>query len=153
MNKIGIIGAGTGALPPEVLRMAEESNVEIVELDKDFSPTDIPQFEDRVYTNSHLLFAAQYVSFKDAGLEELFWNIVTWYHFFRHFEEFTCKIQWYVSKDMVAYIFIRNLADWSTKSICFNDKPCPLVQVTENLDCYKQVDGAIYEISNGSPVE
>lgn len=34
-----------------------------------------------------------------------------------------------------------------------NDKPCPLVQVTENLDCYKQVDGAIYEISNGSPVE
>lgn len=102
---------------------------------------------------SHLLFAAQYVSFKDAGLEELFWNIVTWYHFFRHFEEFTCKIQWYVSKDMVAYIFIRNLADWSTKSICFNDKPCPLVQVTENLDCYKQVDGAIYEISNGSPVE
>ena len=102
---------------------------------------------------SHLLFAAQYVSFKDAGLEELFWNIVTWYHFFRHFEEFTCKIQWYVSKDMVACIFIRNLADWSTKSICFNDKPCPLVQVTENLDCYKQVDGAIYEISNGSPVE
>lgn len=35
---------------------------------------------------SHLLFAAQYVSFKDAGLEELFWNIVTWYHFFRHFD-------------------------------------------------------------------
>ena len=30
--------------------MAEEANVEIVELDKDFSPTDIPQFEDRVYT-------------------------------------------------------------------------------------------------------
>lgn len=50
MNKIGIIGAGTGALPSEVLRMAEEANVEIVELDKDFSPTDIPQFEDRVYT-------------------------------------------------------------------------------------------------------
>lgn len=58
---------------------------------------------------SHLLFAAQYVSFKDAGLEELFWNIVTWYHFFRHFEEFTCKIQWYVSKDIVAYIYIRDL--------------------------------------------
>lgn len=53
--------------------------------------------------------------FQNAGLEELFWNIVTWYHFFRHFEEFTCKIQWYVSKDMAAYIFIRNLADWSTK--------------------------------------
>lgn len=50
MTKIGIIGAGTGALPSEVLRMAEEANVEIVELDKDFSPTDIPQFEDRVYT-------------------------------------------------------------------------------------------------------
>lgn len=49
-NKIGIIGAGTGALPPEILRMAEGANVEIVELDKDFSPTDIPQFEDRVYT-------------------------------------------------------------------------------------------------------
>ena len=30
--------------------MAEEANIEIVELDKDFSPTDIPQFEDRVYT-------------------------------------------------------------------------------------------------------
>lgn len=50
MTKIGIIGAGTGALPPEVLRMAEEANVEIVELDKDFSPTNIPQFEDRVHT-------------------------------------------------------------------------------------------------------
>lgn len=50
MTKIGIIGAGTGALPPEGLKMAEEANVEIVELDKDFSPTDIPQFEDRVYT-------------------------------------------------------------------------------------------------------
>lgn len=50
MTKIGIIGAGTGALPSEVLRMAKEANVEIVELDKDFSPTDIPQFEDRVYT-------------------------------------------------------------------------------------------------------
>lgn len=50
MTKIGIIGAGTGALPSEVLRMAEEANVEIVELDKDFSPTDILQFEDRVYT-------------------------------------------------------------------------------------------------------
>lgn len=49
-NKIGIIGAGTGALPPEVLRMADGANVEIVELDKDFSPTDIPQFEDRVRT-------------------------------------------------------------------------------------------------------
>lgn len=48
MNKIGIIGAGT--LPTEVLRMVEEANVEIVELDKDYSPTDIPQFEDRVYT-------------------------------------------------------------------------------------------------------
>lgn len=48
MNKIGIIGAGT--LPTEVLRMAKEANVEIVELDKDYSPTDIPQFEDRVYT-------------------------------------------------------------------------------------------------------
>lgn len=47
-NKIGIIGAGTGTLPTEVLRMAEEANVEIVELDKDYSPTDIPQFEDRV---------------------------------------------------------------------------------------------------------
>lgn len=33
---------GTGAIPSEVLRMAEEANVEIVELDKDFSPTDIP---------------------------------------------------------------------------------------------------------------
>lgn len=31
MTKIGIIGAGTGALPSEVLRMAEEANVEIVE--------------------------------------------------------------------------------------------------------------------------
>jgi hypothetical protein len=31
-NKIGIIGAGTGVLPSEVLRMAEEANVEIVEL-------------------------------------------------------------------------------------------------------------------------
>lgn len=40
MTKIGIIGAGTGALPSEVLRMAEEANVEIVELDKDFSPTE-----------------------------------------------------------------------------------------------------------------
>lgn len=50
MNKIGIIGAGTGTLPTEVLRMAKEANVEIVELDKDYSPTDIPQFEDRVYT-------------------------------------------------------------------------------------------------------
>lgn len=49
-NKIGIIGAGTGTLPTEVLRMAEEANVEIVELDKDYSSTDIPQFEDRVYT-------------------------------------------------------------------------------------------------------
>lgn len=47
MTKIGIIGAGTGALlPPEVLKMAEEANVEIVELDKDY----FPQFEDRVYT-------------------------------------------------------------------------------------------------------
>lgn len=42
MTKIGIIGAGTGALPPEVLKMAEEANVEIVELDKDYSPTDTP---------------------------------------------------------------------------------------------------------------
>lgn len=50
MNKIGIIGAGTGTLPSEVLRMAKEANVEIVELDKDYSPTDIPQFEDRVCT-------------------------------------------------------------------------------------------------------
>lgn len=50
MTKIGIIGAGTGALPTEVLRMAKEANVEIVELDKDYSPTDAPQFEDRVYT-------------------------------------------------------------------------------------------------------
>ena len=32
MTKIGIIGAGTGALPSEVLRMAKEANVEIVEL-------------------------------------------------------------------------------------------------------------------------
>lgn len=46
MTKIGIIGAGTGALPPEVLKMAEEANVEIVELDKDYSPTDTPQFEE-----------------------------------------------------------------------------------------------------------
>ena len=50
MTKIGIIGAGTGVLPSEVLRMAEEANVEIVELDKDYFPTDFPQFEDRVYT-------------------------------------------------------------------------------------------------------
>lgn len=50
MTKIGIIRAGTGALLSGVLRMAEEANVEIVELDKDFSPTDIPQFENRVYT-------------------------------------------------------------------------------------------------------
>lgn len=49
-NKIGIIGAGTKALPPEVLRMADGANVEIVKLDKDFSPTDISQFEDRVRT-------------------------------------------------------------------------------------------------------
>lgn len=39
MTKIGIIGAGTGVLPPEVLKMAEEANVEIVELDKGCSPT------------------------------------------------------------------------------------------------------------------
>lgn len=49
-NKIGIIGAGTGTLPPEVLRMADGANVEIVELDKDYFPTDFPQFEDRVHT-------------------------------------------------------------------------------------------------------
>lgn len=49
-NKIGIIGAGTGTLPPEVLRMADGANVEIVKLDKDFSPTNISQFEDRVRT-------------------------------------------------------------------------------------------------------
>lgn len=50
MNKIGIVGTGRETLPPEVLKMAEEANVEIVELDKDYSPTSIPQFEDRVYT-------------------------------------------------------------------------------------------------------
>lgn len=50
MNKIGIIRAGTGVFLSEVLRMAEEANVEIVELDKDYFPTDFPQFEDRVYT-------------------------------------------------------------------------------------------------------
>lgn len=50
MNKIGIIGAGTGVLPSEVLRMAEEANVEIVELGQGLLPTDFPQFEDRVYT-------------------------------------------------------------------------------------------------------
>lgn len=44
---------------------------------------------------SHLIFPAQYVSFKDAGEEELFWNIVTWYHFFNHYKDFVCKIQWY----------------------------------------------------------
>lgn len=50
MTKIGIIGAVLCGLPPEVLKMAEEANVEIVELGKDYSPTDTPQFEDRVYT-------------------------------------------------------------------------------------------------------
>lgn len=30
--------------------LAKEANVEIVELDKDYSPIDTPQFEDRVYT-------------------------------------------------------------------------------------------------------
>lgn len=62
---------------------------------------------------SHLIFPAQYVSFKDAGEEELFWNIVTWYHFFRHFEEFTCKIQWYPFKGY--------------GRLHFHSKPCGLV--------------------------
>lgn len=102
---------------------------------------------------SHLLFAAQYVSFKDADEEELFWNIVTWYHFFNHHKDFVCKIQWYISKDIVAYIYIRNLEDWSTKAVYFNDKPCELIQVTDDLTPYKQVDGNIYEITGDSPVE
>ena len=56
MNKIGIIGAGTGTLPTEVLRMAKEANVEIVELDKDYSPTDTPQFEDSTLFSHDLRF-------------------------------------------------------------------------------------------------
>lgn len=102
---------------------------------------------------SHLIFPVQYVSFKDAGEEELFWNIVTWYHFFNHYEEFVCKIKWYISKDIVAYIYINNLQDWSTKAVYFNDKPCELIQVTDDLTPYKQVDGNIYEITGDSPVE
>lgn len=53
---------------------------------------------------SHLIFPAQYVSFKDAGEEELFWNIVTWYHFFNHhkdlyakFSGISVKISWLTS--------------------------------------------------------
>ena len=103
---------------------------------------------------SHLIFPAQYVSFKNTGQEELFWNIVTWYHFFfrSHFD-FACKIKWYISRDIVAYIYIRSLTDLSSKAIYFNDKPCELIQVTDSLTPYKQVDGKIYEITGDSPVE
>lgn len=55
-------------------------------------------------------------------------------------------------KTILSFSKSRNIS-FSSETVYFNDKPCPLVQVTENLDCYKQVDGAIYEISNGSPVE
>lgn len=102
---------------------------------------------------SHLLFVGQYVSFKDAGQEELFWNIVTWYHFFHNHKDFACKVQWYVSDEIVAYIYIRGLIDWTSKAVYFRDIPCPLIQVTDALTCYKQVDGAIYEISSESPID
>lgn len=102
---------------------------------------------------SHLTFPAQYVSFKDSGEEELFWNIVTWHHFFNHYKDFECKIQWYISKEIVACIYIRNLKDLSTKAIYFNNKPCELIQVTNGLASYKQVDGNIYKIIYDSSVE
>ena len=68
---------------------------------------------------SHLIFPVQYVSFKDAGEEEMFWNIVTWYDFFRNYKDFVCKIKWYISKDIVAFIYIENLKDWSTKAVYY----------------------------------
>lgn len=52
MNKIGIIGAGTGTLPTEVLRMAKEANVEIVELDKDRPGVGTKQYFDIVQSDA-----------------------------------------------------------------------------------------------------
>lgn len=102
---------------------------------------------------SRLIFPTQYVSFKDANEEELFWNIVTWYHFFNHYKDFECKIQWYFSKDIVAYIYIRNFEYLSAKAVYFNYKPCEIIQASLDLTPYKQVDGDIYEITYDSPVE
>lgn len=102
---------------------------------------------------SHLLFPAQYVSFKDAGEEELFWNIVTWYHFFNHHKDFVCKIDWWVLEDNSTCIYIVSLIDWSFKEVYFHDKPCPIIQVTDALTTYKQEDGKIYKITGDSSVE
>ena len=43
--------------------------------------------------------------------------------------------------------------DITKKKVIFNDKPCELIQVTDDLTPYKQVDGNIYEITGDSPVE
>lgn len=102
---------------------------------------------------SHLLFPAQYLSFKDAGMKDLFWNIITWYNFFIFNNYYTCKVDWYISKKVSARICITNLSTWwRHKTVDFYDIPCDIIQIESDNVTYKQENGVIYEVTYDTPI-
>lgn len=91
------------------------------------------------------MFRGQYISFVECGCKNVFWNLVTWYNFFKFNKIYDSEINWYPRNHWFAELIIIDKANMERRTILFGNE-IPVLQDTY-LRTYKQINGDIYEIT------
>lgn len=106
-------------------------------------PWKLNKFQKWLYKT--FIFKGQYISFKDIGRLDLFWNIVSWYHFFNFkFKNGNAILAWRNSSSETGVLSVWNEATFELLCcVHFSYTVCKIIQVGEELETYKYDDNCI----------
>lgn len=99
----------------------------------------------RLIYRTFYLKGKQYKTFKKSGKLDFYWNIITWYHFFKYHTKLNVSLHWYAFPDE-ADIVLKDIHKRTVSSISINYKKVEFVMIHTTLTAYKQINGVIYEI-------
>lgn len=101
-----------------------------------------------------IIFKEQYFFFKDSGQINLFWNIVSWFHFFQFKmgSKYSADLYWSGIGNNKSTLYIEKFKK-TIRIISFNSVECQIIQIENETLAYKYIDGEIYQITYESDVE
>ena len=96
---------------------------------------------------AHIHYAWEYALFLDRNEIRLFWNIITWYEYFKR--EFRKKryvsLEFHFIGDIVATLKVYSRFE-TILEVKFASKEVPIIR-DKDFNIYKQYDGCVYKLS------
>ena len=99
---------------------------------------------------SHLIWPKKYRKLKNHSNTQMFWNALTWYHFFCFKLDYYTRLSWF-GKNFTIRLEILAEDLYPVKTVYFMYSGTPVIEVEGKV--YKQEDGEIYELSYETPVK